>query len=60
LELGLKVDDEGDDEDPRDFKIGVESFQCVCLGLMCVCVVDMHIMREQPNYSEFRRIAIVH
>jgi hypothetical protein len=60
LELGLKVDDEGDDEDPRDFKSGVESFQCVCLRLIRVCVVDMHIMREQPNYSEFQRIAIVH
>ncbi len=56
----MKVDDEGDDEDPRDFKSGVESFQCVCLRLIRVCVVDMHIMREQPNYSEFQRIAIVH
>jgi hypothetical protein len=55
----LKVDDEGDDEDPRDFKSGMESSQCVCQVDMCVSVVDLHIMRERLNYWELQRTAIV-
>jgi hypothetical protein len=34
--MDLEVDVEGDDEDLRGFKSGLESFQCVCVGLMCV------------------------
>jgi hypothetical protein len=43
--VGLKVDEERDDEDIKGFKSGLESSQCVS-------VVDLHIMREHPNYWE--------
>jgi hypothetical protein len=35
-EVGLKVDDEGDDEDPTGFKSDLESSQCVCVKLIFV------------------------
>ncbi len=35
-EVDLKVDDEGDDENLKGFKSGVESFQCMCVKLICV------------------------
>jgi hypothetical protein len=50
--LGRKVDDEGDDEDLRDLNNSLESSQCVLLELICVHVVDLHIMRKHPNYWE--------
>jgi hypothetical protein len=48
----LKVDDKRDDEDFRDLKNGLKSSQCVCRVDLCENVVDMHIMREHPNYCE--------
>ncbi len=35
-EVDLKVNDEGHDEDFRGLKSNLESFQCVCVGLICV------------------------
>jgi hypothetical protein len=34
--VGLKVDEEGDDKDPKGLKNGLESCYCVCVGLICV------------------------
>jgi hypothetical protein len=52
--VDLKVNDERNDEDLRDFKSSLESFQCVCWVDLCVnVVVDMHIMRKHPHYREF-------
>jgi hypothetical protein len=55
----LKVDDKGDDEDPRDLKINEKSSQCVCELELCVNVVDLHIMRKYPNHWELQKIVIV-
>jgi hypothetical protein len=49
--VDLKVDDKGDDEDLKDLKSSLESFQCVCRVDLCENV-DLHIMREHPNYWE--------
>jgi hypothetical protein len=38
-------------------KVDYNLFQCVCRVDMYVSVVDLHIMREHPNYWELRRIA---
>jgi hypothetical protein len=57
--VGLKVDDEGDDEDLRGLKSNLQYFQCVCQVDLCVNVVDLHIMREHPNYYELRKIVTV-
>jgi hypothetical protein len=71
----LKVDDKGDDENLRGFKSGLESFQCVRVGMMCVSrrsvcervcgvhvcvkVVDLHVMRKHLNYWELWKTVIV-
>jgi hypothetical protein len=36
LRGGLKVDDEGDDENIKGFKSGLSFSQHVCVGLICV------------------------
>jgi len=36
LGVGLKVDDKGDNEDPRGLKSSLESSQRVCVRLICV------------------------
>jgi hypothetical protein len=48
--VDLKVDDERDDEDFKGFKNDLESSQCVRQVDLCENVVDLHIMREHPNY----------
>ncbi len=53
--MDLKVDDEGDDEDLRGFKSGLESFPCVCQVDLCENVVNLHITREHLNYWELQR-----
>jgi hypothetical protein len=42
----LKVDDEGDHEDLWGFKSNLESFQCVCVGLICVWMLLICISWE--------------
>jgi len=44
--LGLKVDDKGDDENPRGLKSNMESSQCVCVKLICVWVLLICISWE--------------
>jgi len=41
--VDLKVDDEGDDEDFKVLKSGMESFQCVCVMLICVWMLLIYI-----------------
>ncbi len=50
LECGFEVDGEGDDEDLRGPKSGLESSQCVCQVDLCVNVIDLQIMRKHLNY----------
>ncbi len=38
----MKVNDGGDDEDPRGLKNNREYSQCVCRVELCVSVVDLH------------------
>ncbi len=51
----MKVDDERDDEDFKGLKNNLESFQCVRQVNLCENVVDLHIMKEHPNYSELQK-----
>jgi hypothetical protein len=44
--VDLKVDDEGDGEDLKGFKSGLESFQCVCVELICVWMLLICISWE--------------
>jgi hypothetical protein len=53
--VDLKVDDERDDEDFKGLKNNLESFQCVRQVNLCENVVDLHIMKEHPNYSELQK-----
>ncbi len=53
--MDLKVDDERDDEDFKGLKNNLESFQCVRQVNLCENVVDLHIMKEHPNYSELQK-----
>ncbi len=54
----LKVD-KGDDENPMDFKSEIFSI-CVCRVDLYVNVVGLHIMKEHPNYWEFRKTVVVY
>jgi hypothetical protein len=56
LRHGLRIDDEGDDEDFKGLKNNLSSFQLVCVMFICVNVVKLHITKEHPNYWEFRKI----
>ncbi len=50
--MDLEVDDEGDDEDLKGPNSGLESFQCVYVGLICVWMLLICISWKNTLITE--------